>query len=223
MQTWITALQAMYYVGEFKAGKSILWHAGASAVSIAGQQLSKANGASKVFATARGDDKVEFCEQKLGATAAFNTKKTKFDEEIMKLTDKKGVDVIIDFIGPEVFAQNLNVAAKDCRIVNLATLSGSTLKPEMVQPNFSLFFAKRIRYQGSSLRSQNEEVQGSLRDLFVEKALPEFSKKTLKVFIEKVYPWEQIQDAHRQMEANKVNIDPPFCDMTLTHIRPKAS
>lgn len=41
---WITALQAMYLIGEFEPGQSILWHAGASSVAIAGQQLSKANG-----------------------------------------------------------------------------------------------------------------------------------------------------------------------------------
>jgi NADPH:quinone reductase-like Zn-dependent oxidoreductase len=43
----------MYLIGEFEPGKSILWHAGASSVAIAGQQLSVFNGASEVYATTR--------------------------------------------------------------------------------------------------------------------------------------------------------------------------
>ena len=84
MQTWITALQAMYLIGEFEPGKSILWHAGASSVSIAGQQLSVANGASAVFATARSDDKCQFCVKELGAKAAYNTKTEKWDESVLR-------------------------------------------------------------------------------------------------------------------------------------------
>lgn len=83
-QTWITALQAMYLIGGFEPGKSILWHAGASSVSIAGQQLSVANGASAVFATARSDDKCEFCVKELGAKAAYNTKTEKWDESVLR-------------------------------------------------------------------------------------------------------------------------------------------
>lgn len=204
----------MYLIGEFAPGKSILWHAGASSVSIAGQQLSKGNGASKVFATARSDDKCDFCVKELGANAAFNTKKTKFDEEVLKATDGKGVDVIVDFIGPESFAPNLNAAARDARIVNLATLSGTKITPEMEQPDFSLFFRKRLRYEGSGLRSRDEAYQGRLRDQLVDHALPLFKSGEFKAVIEKVYPWEKIQDAHRQMEANEVS---------FTEIHPCAS
>jgi len=98
-QTWITALQAMYLIGEFAEGKSILWHAGASAVSIAGQQLSVANGASAVFATARSDHKAEFCVKELGAKAAYNTETTDWAAEVLKATSGKGVDIIVDYIG----------------------------------------------------------------------------------------------------------------------------
>ncbi|QIW95924.1 hypothetical protein AMS68_001442 [Peltaster fructicola] len=202
-ETWITALQAMYLIGEFEPGKSILWHAGASSVSISGQQLSLANGASKVFSTARSDDKVDFCLKELGVNGAYNTEKTKFDEEILKATDGKGVDIIVDFIGPGSFAQNLNVAAKDGRIVNLAILSGVKITPQMEQPDFSNFFRKRLRYEGSSLRARDEAYQGKLRDQLVDHALPLFKQGKLKVFVEKVFSWEKIQEAHQQMTDNK--------------------
>lgn len=238
-ETWMTATQAMYLIGGFQDSKAptILWHAGASAVSIAGIQLSRMNGASQIFATARSDEKCRFCVEELGATAAFNTTTTsttkekgegKEEEEehwvdsIKKATGGKGVDIIIDFIGPGTFAANLEVAAKDGRIVNLATLGGLYLPPSSPShssssegggggggaagkyqtPNFGTFVAKRLRYEGSSLRSRDEAYQGRLRDSVVEHALPMFAEGKLKVFVEKVFSWKDIREAHEQMERN---------------------
>jgi NADPH:quinone reductase-like Zn-dependent oxidoreductase len=193
----------MYLIGDFSKGKSILWHAGASGVAIAGQQLSKANGASAVYATARSDDKTDFCVKELGATAAFNTTKVDWADEVLKATGNKGVDIIIDFLGPAELSRNLRAAAKDAKIVSLACLGGPNLKPEHEQPNFLSFFAKRIRFEGSGLRSRDEQYQGKLRDQMVEHALPKFKDGSFKVFIEKVLPWEKIQDAHKLMESNQ--------------------
>ena len=173
-ETWITATQAMYIIGEFAPGKSILWHAGGSGVSIAGIQLSKANGASAVFATTRSDDKCEFCVKTLGATAAYNTQKQDWAAEVLKATDGKGVDIIVDFIGPITFAGNLDAAARDGRIVNLATLGGMKLQSGMAEPNFGNFVRKRLRFEGSSLRSRDEEYQGKLRNQLHDHALPKF-------------------------------------------------
>ena len=203
LQTWITATQAMYLIGGFEPGKSILWHAGASSVSIAGQQLSVADGASAVFATARSDDKCEFCVKELGAKAAYNTKTEEWDKSVLRDTDNKGVDIIVDFIGPDTFAANLNAAARDGRIVNLATLSGQKLKAGGPEVDIGAFVRKRIRFEGSSLRSRDEDYQGRLRDQLVAHALPKFKDGSFKVFVEKVFPWEQIQEAHRLMESNQ--------------------
>ena len=190
----------MYLIGEFEPGKSILWHAGASSVSIAGQQLSVANGASATFATARSDEKCEFCVKELGAKAAYNTKNEEWDKSVLRDTDGKGVDIIIDYIGPDAFAANLNAAARDGRIVNLATLSGQKLKDGGA--DISAFVRKRLRFEGSSLRSRDEAYQGRLRDQLVDHAMSRFKDGSFRVIIEKVYPWEQIQDAHRQMASN---------------------
>ena len=191
----------MYLIGEFEPGKSILWHAGASSVSIAGQQLSVANGASAVFATARSDDKCEFCVKELGAKAAYNTTKEEWDKSVLRDTDNKGVDIIIDFIGPATFAANINAVARDGRIVNLATLSGPKLKGQEV--DVGAFVRKRIRIEGSSLRSRDEAYQGRLRDQLVDHALEKFKDGSFRVIIEKVFPWDQIQEAHRLMESNQ--------------------
>ncbi|MCJ1307815.1 hypothetical protein MMC25_001463 [Agyrium rufum] len=199
-QTWITATQALYLIGEFTKGKSILWHAGASSVSIAGIQLSVANGASAVYATAGTDDKCDFCVKELGATKAYNYKTSNWREEILKETDGKGVDIIIDFIGPNYFTDNLEAAARDGRIVSLAVLSGVTFKGEF---DMSVFFRKRLRFEGSGLRSRDEAYQGRLRDQLVEHALPKFVDRSFKVPIEKVFDWEDIKEAHDLMASNQ--------------------
>ncbi|KAF2115516.1 hypothetical protein BDV96DRAFT_612766 [Lophiotrema nucula] len=200
-ETWITATQAMYLVSKFESGKSILWHAGASSVSIAGIQLSVADNASAVFATARQDEKCEFAVKTLGAKAAFNTQKQNWAEEILKATDGKGVDIIVDFIGGgPTFLQNLDAIARDGVIVNLGLLGGSKVPGEF---DMSVFLRKRCTFVGSSLRSRDEEYQGKLRDQLVEHALPKFKDGSFKLIIDKVLPWEKVQEAHQLLEENK--------------------
>jgi putative PIG3 family NAD(P)H quinone oxidoreductase len=199
-EAWFTATQALYLVGEFAKGKSVLWHAGASAVSIAGIQLALGDGASAVYATAGSKEKCEFVVKELGATKAFNYRDQNWSREILKATDGKGVDLIIDFVGATYFQGNLDAAARDGRIVNLGFLGGTKL-PEGT--DLGAFIRKRLRFEGSSLRSRDEKYQGHLRDMLVEHALPKFEKREYKLFVEKVFPWEQVRQAHELMETNQ--------------------
>ena len=189
----------MYLVGGFSRGKSILWHAGASSVSIAGIQMSRADGASAVYVTAGSDDKIDFCKS-LGATAGFNYHTQDWAKEILAATEGKGVDVVIDFVGQNYFQGNLDVAARDGHIVTLGALSGTKLPAGV---DISAFVRKRIRFEGSSLRSRDEDYQGKLRDTLVEHALPKLRDGTFKVPIERVFPWEEIVSAHELMQSNK--------------------
>jgi NADPH:quinone reductase-like Zn-dependent oxidoreductase len=198
-ETWITATQALYLVGGFTEGKSVLWHAGASSVSISGQQLSLGGGASAVYATARSDEKCEFCVKELGATAAFNQTKD-WAEEVLKATDGKGVDIIVDFVGAPTFAGDLKALARDGVCVNLGQMGGMVL-PAGVE--ISALVYKRLSYVGSTLRSRDEVYQGKLRDQLAEHAMPKFIDGSFKVHIEKVLDWKDIIQAHELMESNQ--------------------
>ena len=198
-ETWITATQALYLVGEFKPGMSVLWHAGASSVSIAGIQLSKADSASAVYVTASTQKKIDFCKS-LGATEGFSYKDGDWAQALLKHTDGKGADLIIDFIGAGYFDQNLEAAAHDAHIVSLGALGGSMLEKPV---DISRFLRKRIRFEGSSLRSRDEMYQGKLRDMLVEHALPRFVDGRFKVIVEKVFKMEEIQEAHRLLASNQ--------------------
>lgn len=199
-ETWITATQALFLVGEFAKGKSVLWHAGASSVSIAGIQLSRGGGASAIFATARSDDKCEFTKT-LGAKDAFNTTTNpEWSQKVLDQTDGKGVDIIIDFIGKDTFQENLKALARDGIVVCLGQMSGSKLPADV---DIGAIVFKRLRIQGSTLRSRDEEYQGKLRDRLVEEAMPKFESGEFKVHIEKSMSWKDVVGAHQLMESNK--------------------
>lgn len=198
-ETWITAIQAMFVVANFSTGKSILWHAGASSVSLAGVQLSKAHGASAIYTTVGSEEKAELVKS-LGATEAWNYSKVDWAKEVDQVTGGKGVDIIIDFIGPDYFQRNLNSVALDGQIVIVGLLSGTEIPAGV---DISAFVRRRIRVEGSRLRSRPIEYQKRLRDLFVKEALPKLQEGEFKVPIERIFDWKDIEHAHQMMESNK--------------------
>lgn len=198
-ETWITATQALFLIGEFKKGQSVLWHAGASSVSIAGIQLAKEEGAGAIYVTASTKEKIDFCKS-LGATDGFNYKESDWSKELLKATNDKGVDVIVDFVGAGYFNQNLDAVARDGRIVNLGFLGGAVVKDPV---DIGRFLRKRCRFEGSSLRSRDEQYQGKLRDTLVEHALPRLKDGRFTVPVEKVFKMSEIKEAHELMESNQ--------------------
>ncbi|MCJ1466559.1 RNA-dependent ATPase [Pseudocyphellaria aurata] len=195
------AYGALHLIGGFERGKTVLWHAGASGVSIAGIQLSQLAGASAVYVTAGSDEKIDFCTRTLGATQGFNYRtQPDWAQGILAATGGKGVDIIVDFVGQSYFASNLNAAAADGRIVHLGLLSGAALP---AGTSLAPFIRKRIRFEGSSLRARDVDYQRRLRDGVVEEALPGLRDGRLKLFTEKVFGWEDVAEAHRLMETNQ--------------------
>jgi len=134
----------------------------------------------------------------LGATAGFNYKKVDWSKEILKATDNVGIDLVIDFVGASYFQQNLDVAARDGHIVNLGALGGTKLPAGV---DISAFFRKRLRFEGSSLRSRDPEYQGRLRNK-LEEYLPKFEDGTFKVFVDEVFDWKDVIKAHELLEKN---------------------
>lgn len=221
-EAWITATQALFFVGEFKKAEKVLLHAGASGVSIAAIQLARRAGAEKVYVTAGSQEKIDFCVNELGADAGFNYKTQDWADEILKVTEGKGVDVIVDYVvGQGYLEGDLKSAAMDGRIVILAVMGGLQTKGPV---DAWVILKKRLRIEGSTLRSRSVEYQEELRERLAKEAIPGFEDGTLKVFVEKVFDWndvsffplcekvvditgtngtEQIVEAHQLMESNQ--------------------
>ncbi|PWN54137.1 quinone oxidoreductase putative [Violaceomyces palustris] len=205
-ENFLTAYQALRVISDMKPGEDVLVHAGASGVGVAAIQLANAFGAGKVYITAGSEEKVEFCES-IGAFKGINYKATDWGSELSRITGSKtgSVDVIVDFVGAPYFASNLESLKRDGRMVMLAFMGGAKVK----EANIATLLLKRLRIEGSTLRSRSLEYQGELVQGFVrEKGLERLIKgcggdQGHKIVIHKVYPWSQIKEAHDEMEANR--------------------
>ncbi|PIL35168.1 hypothetical protein GSI_02957 [Ganoderma sinense ZZ0214-1] len=200
----LTAFQALVVLAEIKQGDNVLVHAGASGVGIAAIQLARLYGAKTVTATASTKDKLDMLLQlPNGATHVVNYKEQDFAEEVKKTTGGKGVDVIIDFVGQSHWNQNIDSLAYDGRMTMLALLSGA----EVPKFNLAPILYKRLRIQGSTLRARSEEYQADLVARFKREALDHITGASgdgkVRMYIHEIYPWTKIQEAHREMEANK--------------------
>lgn len=195
-EVFLTAFQALHWYGEIEAHKHVLIHAGASGVGTAAIQLAKSAGAS-VYVTASAG-KHEACRS-LGAELAIDYRAEDFAARILEVTDGRGADIIVDFVGAPYFQKNLDVLAIDGRIVMLATLGGATLD----RVNLRDFFRKRATIFASTLRNRSLQYKIRLTQDFVGHAMPLFEDGSLRPVVDRVFDWSQVADAHRYMGENR--------------------
>jgi len=202
-ENFLTAYQALIVIAELKKGEDVLIHAGASGVGIAAIQLARLYGAKTITATTSTKEKINFVLQMPnGATHGVNYKTRDFAAEVKKITEGKGVDVIIEFVGQSHWHKNIDCFARDGRMTILSTLSGSVVKDMDILP----LLYKRLRIQGSTLRSRTVEYQADLIKNFEKDILGEITSckgnGKIRTSIHEVFPFEKIQDAHQTMERD---------------------
>uniref|UniRef100_A0A060T9S0 ARAD1D14014p n=1 Tax=Blastobotrys adeninivorans TaxID=409370 RepID=A0A060T9S0_BLAAD len=205
-EVWFTATQLLRTVGKLQKGQSLLFHAGASSLGIAAIQLAQLLGASKIYATVGNDDKKKFLTEKLhlegteeGTILPINYHTDKF-EEVVKKDNENGVDVIIDPVGQSYFVRDLNTLAKDGTLIVIGMMSGTVLEEKL---DLKLVLGKRLRIIGSTLRSQTPDYQSEIRDYVEWSVVPAIISGKLNSFTQGVYKFDQVSDAHKELEANK--------------------
>ena len=195
-EVFLTAYQALHWLGGLQAGHHVLVHAGASGVGTAAIQLAR-RAEAHPYVTASAP-KHEVCRD-LGAEATIDYQSENFAHRIADRTDERGVDIILDFIGAPYFHQNVDSLALDGRIVQLATLGGSTVE----QVSLRALMAKRAQLLASTLRSRSLDYKVQLTQEFASDVLPQFIDGQLQPVIDSVYDWTDVADAHRRMENNE--------------------
>ncbi len=195
-EVFLTAYQALHWLGGLTSGHHVLIHAGASGVGTAAIQLVR-HAEAHPYVTASAS-KHETCLA-LGAEVAVDYESEDFAERIATRTDDRGVDIIVDFIGAPYFHKNVDSLATDGRIVQLATLGGSTVE----QVSLRALMAKRAQLLASTLRSRSLEYKIELTQEFASDVLPQFIEGTIEPVIDSVYDWTDVSDAHRRMENNE--------------------
>jgi NADPH2:quinone reductase len=194
-ETYFTVWANLFGHGRLAAGETVLIHGGTSGIGVTAIQLAKAFGA-RVFATAGSAAKCAACLE-LGADAAIDYRAHDFAEEIQRLTDGKGVDVILDMVGADYFARNLKSLARDGRLVIIAFLGGfkteADLRPIMV---------KRLTVTGSTMRPRTTAEKGEIAAALAAKVWPllEAGKAGPRIF--QTFPLHEAAAAHRLMESS---------------------
>lgn len=201
-ETYLTAYQALVLIAGIQKDEDVLIHAGASGVGISAIQLARLFGARTVTTTASSQEKLDWLLGH-GATHAANYKTEDFSEVVKKATNGSGAHIIVDMVGQSHWNKNLSAIGLDGRLVILAFMSGNVVESADISP----ILFKRLRIQGTTLRSRSLEYQANLISSFEKDALhhivSEKGEGLLKVYLHQVFPWQEIQDAHREMEANK--------------------
>jgi putative PIG3 family NAD(P)H quinone oxidoreductase len=195
-EVFLTAYQALHWLGQLQAGHHVLIHAGASGVGTAAIQLVRAAEAHP-YVTASAP-KHDVCRE-LGAEATIDYESEAFVDRIEEMTDGRGVDIILDFIGAPYFHDNVASLAMDGRIVQLATLGGSTVEAV----NLRALMGKRVQLLTSTLRSRSRDYKVRLTQEFAADILPRFIDGALRPVIDSTFDWTEAAAAHRRMENNE--------------------
>lgn len=181
--------------GRLAAGESFLVHGGSSGIGTTAIQIAKQLGCS-VYATAGSAEKVAFCED-LGADLAVNYREADFVTVLQAATAGRGVDVILDMVGGDYVERNLQLAAVDGRIVNIAYLQGSTVSANMMP-----VMLKRLTLSGSTLRAREASFKAALTAEVLARVWPWVEAGKILPVISEVLPFTDVANAHRIMEAS---------------------
>jgi len=197
-ESWLTAFQLLTRIVNVQRNESVLIHAGASGVGTAAIQLVSKLYSGTVFATAGSDDKVKYL-QNLGAHHVLNYKTGgSFASWVKEKTNGRGVDVILDCVGGSYWEENSECIGLDGRWGLYGLLGGGNVNGDIL----ARILRKRVRLEGTTLRSRSDEYNAQLVKSFAKEALPLFEKGELKPIMDKTFPIEQVADAHRYVEQN---------------------
>jgi NADPH2:quinone reductase len=194
------ALQTMHNAvvtaGRLKAGETILIQGASSGVGLMGMQIAKLKGARLVMGSSTNAKRRERLAE-FGADLAIDTTQKDWGDAVLKATDGKGVDLIVDQVSASVANENLRAAAVLGRIVNVGRLGG--FKGEF---DFDLHAMKRIDYIGVTFRTRSVEEVREINRVMRADLWPHVESGKLKLPIDRTFPLDQAPAALAHMRAN---------------------
>ncbi|WP_231757751.1 NAD(P)H-quinone oxidoreductase [Microbulbifer elongatus] len=195
-ETFFTVWSNLMHRAQLQPGEVLLVHGGSSGIGTTAIQIA-ANLGVRVFVTAGSDPKCTVCKQ-LGAEQAINYQQQDFVEAVLSATDGKGADVILDMVGGDYVDRNIQCAARDGRIVNIAFLAGAKVEINMLP-----VMLKRLTLTGSTLRPQPPEVKAKIARDLEQQVWPMIAAGKIRPHVTATYPLQSVADAHRKMESGE--------------------
>jgi len=183
--TFLTAWHMLIACAGLRRGEDVLVLAAGSGVGQAAIQIAVLHGA-RVFATAGSAEKLERARS-LGAHEVIHHHEQDIVEEIQRLTNRRGVDVVIEHVGEATWARSVRSLARRGRLVTCGATTGAngTL-------HLRALFAKQLTIRGSYMGTKGELLR----------AAPFFFAGQLKPVVDRTFPLEQAALAQRRLEES---------------------
>lgn len=160
--TFGTVEHMLFENARLEAGETVLIQAGGSGIGTTAIRMAKQAGA-YVFTTVGSDEKIQKVLD-LGADVAINYNKDRFESIVRRATDKKGVDVVFEHVGPDTWAKSLFCLKRGGRLVTCGSTTGVSAETNLFQ-----LFQMQLRIFGSfganfaNIRSGLQKMAGGLR------------------------------------------------------------
>ena len=195
-ETFFTVWSNVFDRGRLQPGESLLVQGGTSGIGVTAVQLARAWGAT-VIATAGSDAKCAACLE-LGAHHAIDYKSQDFVAEVQRVTDGKGVDVVLDMVAGDYVAREVECLAEDGRLVIIAVQGG-------VKSGFNagLVLRRRLTITGSTLRPRSVAFKGAIASALREQVWPLLESGRVRPVIHSTFAAAQAAEAHALMESNQ--------------------
>jgi NADPH:quinone reductase-like Zn-dependent oxidoreductase len=198
-EVFVTAHDALFTRGSLHLGDRVLIHAAASGVGTAAIQVAHVAGAT-VYGTSRTADKLQrLHELNLGLdqSVAVGSEPGNFVEAVQKWTNGAGVDVILDLVGGNYLAPNLEALTSRGRLICVGT------RPARNRRSTSDCSCENGRRSSARcFAGARSRKKPRPRGALLSSVLPLVSRGALRPIIDRVYPANEIRDAHERMESN---------------------
>lgn len=203
-ETFFTVWSNVFDRGGLQSGETLLVQGGTSGIGVTAIQIAKALGAN-VIATAGSDEKCAACLA-LGADHAINYKAQDFQAEALRLTDGRGVDVVLDMVAGGYVAKEVQCLAEDGRLVIIAVQGGV-----QAEFNAALVMRKRLTITGSTLRARPVAFKAAIAKACLQQVWPLLAAGRVKPVVHSVFPaidagqasGSGASQAHALMESNQ--------------------
>ena len=195
-ETFFTVWSNVFDRARLQAGETLLVQGGSSGIGVTAIQLARARGAT-VIITAGSDEKCAACLA-LGAHHAINYKSQDFVAEVQRITEGRGVDVVLDMVAGPYVAREVECLADDGRLVIIAVQGG--VKAEF---NAALVLRKRLTITGSTLRPRPVAFKAAIAQALREQVWPLLASGAIKPVIHSTFAAADAAQAHALMESNQ--------------------
>jgi NADPH2:quinone reductase len=194
-ETFFTVWQNIFEIARLQPDETLLVQGGSSGIGVTAIALAKTLG-SRVFVTAGSDEKCAACVA-LGAEAAINYRTQDFVVEVRRLTQGRGVDVVLDMVAGDYLGRELQCVAEGGRIAVIAVQGGTTSAIDS-----GVLLRKWVTISGSTLRPRSVAYKTALARALRERVWPLIESGRIRPVIHSVFDASDAAKAHALMESS---------------------